>query len=114
MDARTKKELVNDWKNRHPEMGVISFRCKLTGETFLGISKDTNADYNSNRFKLQAGIHPNKQMQKLWNEHGEECFEYSVLKILEYDDPQKDQTDKLIALRNECMENVPQALLIWK
>ena len=114
MDARTKKELVNNWKNRHPEMGVISFRCKLTGETFLGISKDTNADYNSNRFKLQAGIHPNKQMQKLWNEHGEECFEYSVVKILEYADPQKDQTDKLIALRDECMESYPQALLIWK
>lgn len=70
MDARTKKELVNDWKNRHPEMGVISFHCKLTEETFWDISKDTNADYNSNCFKLQAGIHPNKQMQKLWNEYG--------------------------------------------
>lgn len=36
MDARTTKELVNDWKNRHPEMGVISFHCKLTEETFFG------------------------------------------------------------------------------
>lgn len=114
MDAKTKKKYVNDWKNRHPEMGVISFRCKLTGETFLGISNDTNADYNSNRFKLLAGMHPNRQMQKLWNAHGEDCFEYSVLKVLEYDDPQKDQTDKLMALRDECMKNDPQALLIWE
>ena len=114
MDAKAKKELVNEWKNRHPEMGVISFCCKSTGETFLGISKDTNADYNSNRFKLLTGTHPNKQMQKLWNEYGEEHFEYSVLKILEYDDPQQDQTDKLIELRDECMEKNPQAMLIWK
>ena len=41
MDTKRKKELLEAYKNRHPEMGVISYRCKETGEVFLGISKDT-------------------------------------------------------------------------
>ena len=49
MDTKRKKELLQQWKNRHPEMGVISFRCKKTGESFLGISKDTKADLCAGR-----------------------------------------------------------------
>lgn len=55
MDTKRRKELVSEWKNRHPEMGVISFKCKATDESFLGISMDTKADYNSTRFKLLMG-----------------------------------------------------------
>ena len=33
MDMKRKKELLYEWKNRHPEMGVISIRCKITGDT---------------------------------------------------------------------------------
>lgn len=114
MDKKTRKELVSEWKTRHPEMGVISFRCKETGEVFLGISTDTKADYNSNRFKLLMGGHPNRQMQALWNAYGEECFEYAVLKLLEYDDPQEDHTDELLAIREKCLSENPNAMLIWK
>lgn len=46
MDIKRKKELLEAYKNRHPEMGVISYSCKETGEVFLGISKDTRADFN--------------------------------------------------------------------
>lgn len=53
-------------------------------------------------------------MQALWKQHGEDGFEYIALKVLEYDDPQKDYTDKLLALREECLTEVPQAQLIWK
>ena len=39
MDAKRKKELIYEWENRCPEMGVVSFRRQRTGETFLGIRK---------------------------------------------------------------------------
>jgi hypothetical protein len=63
MDIKRKKELLESYKNRHPEMGVISYCCKETGEIFLGISKDTKADFNSTNMKLSAncvfsGIRP--------------------------------------------------------
>ena len=67
MDTKRKKELLEAYKNRHPEMGVISYRCKETGEVFLGISKDTKSDFNSTNMKLAANWHPNKRLQELWN-----------------------------------------------
>ena len=84
MDTKRKKELLQQWKNRHPEMGVISFHCKKTRESFLGISKDTKADFNSIRFQLSMGMHPNKRLTELWNQYGEGGFEFSVVKILNY------------------------------
>ena len=35
MDTKRKKELLQQWKNRHPEMGVISFRCKKIQKLIL-------------------------------------------------------------------------------
>ena len=114
MDIKRKKELLQKWKNRHPEMGVISFRCKKTGESFLGISKDTKADFNSNRFQLTIGMHPNKRLTELWNQFGEEGFELSVVKILKYENPDDDQTDELEKLRKQCFITDTKARKIWK
>ena len=89
MDTKRKKELLEAYKNRHPEMGVISYRCRETGEVLLGISKDTKSDFNSTNMKLAANWHPNKRLQELWNKYGSEGFELSVIKVLKYDDRTK-------------------------
>ena len=114
MDMKRRRELLDEWKNRHPEMGVIIFKCKATGEEFIGISKDTRADYNSNHFKLGAGGHPNKRMQEIWNQYGDTAFDFAVLKTLEYEDMEEDHTAKLEKLLSECLENVVQARRIWR
>jgi len=114
MDTKRKQELLQQWKNRHPEMGVISFRCKETGESFLGISKDTKADFNSNRFQLSMGMHPNKRLTELWNEYGEDGFEFSVVKILKYENPDDDHTEELEELREQCLAVDGKARKIWR
>lgn len=114
MDTKRKKELLQQWKNRHPEMGVISFHCKKTGESFLGISKDTKAGFNSIRFQLSMGMHPNKRLTELWNQYGEGGFEFSVVKILKYENPNDDQTEKLERLREQCFAEDTKARKIWK
>jgi len=114
MDMNRRKQLLETYKNRHPEMGVISFRCKATGEAFLGISKDTRADFNSTRVKLAANYYPNRRLLDLWNQNGEEGFECSVLKVLDYEDPRENHTDALEALREKCFLADPQAKKLWK
>lgn len=109
MDINRKKELVSQWKNRHSEMGILSMRCKATGDVFLGISKDTRVGFNRHRFQLPAKMHPNKALQALWDEYGENGFEYYVAKTLKYDDPTEDQTEKLEELLEECLSETPQA-----
>lgn len=114
MDIKRKKELLEAYKNRCPEMGVISYRCKETGEVFLGISKDTKADFNSTSVKLGANLHPNKRLQELWTKYGKESFELSVIKVLKYDDPHEDHTAALESLRQQCLATDPHARRIWR
>ena len=114
MDTARKKLLKEEYKFRRPEMGVISYRCKTTGETFLGISKDTKASFNSNSFKLSSNSHPNKQLQELWNHCGENDFELSVMKALKYKDPTEDYTEELEKLLGQCLTEKQDAKMIWK
>ena len=86
----------------------------ISGEAFLGISKDTKADFNSTNMKLSANWHPNKQLQKLWNKYGPECFELSVVKVLKYDDSHENHTAKLESLRGQCLAANSNARRLWK
>lgn len=114
MDIKRKKELLESYKNRRPEMGVISYCCKETGEVFLGISNDTKAGFNSTNVKLEAKRHPNKKLQVLWDNYGSDGFEQSVIKVLKYDDPNEDHTAKLESLREQCLAANPNARRIWR
>ena len=114
MDKAQKKALAEAWKTRRPEMGVISLRCRETGETFLGPAKDTKAGFNRIRAKLSGGLHPNKRLQELWKQYGEEGFELSVAAVLEYEDPLEDHTEELETLRDLCLAENPGAAKIWK
>ena len=99
MDKAQRKAMVEQWKLRRPEMGVISIRCKATGEAFLGAS---------------MGSHPNKRLAALWEQYGEEGFEWSVLKILDYENPEDDHTAELEKLREQCLAEDEKAVKIWK
>lgn len=114
MDIKRKLELLDEWENRHPEMGVIMIKCTATGDEFMGISKDTRADFNSNRFKLQTDNHPNKNLQQLWEQYGNSDFEFSTIKILEYKDLEDDHTSKLEAMLVECLKKIQGARRIWR
>lgn len=114
MNTERKKELLQAYRDRRPEMGVISVRCNPTGNVFLGISRDTRADYNSILAKLRMNGHPNKTLQALWNTHGEEAFTLSLLAELDYDDPHEDHTRKLEALRQDCLDRDPAAEKLWR
>ncbi len=109
-----RKQLMEEYKNRRPEMGVISIRCKETEEFFLGISKDTKADFNSIKYKLDTSWHPNKRLQELWKQYGEQNFEFSVIKVLKYEDPQEDHTNELEELREQCLAENANASKLWK
>lgn len=80
----------------------------------MGISKDTKADFNSNRFQLSMGMHPNKRLTELWNLYGEEGFEFSVMKMLKYENPDDDHTEELEKLREQCFAEDTKARKLWK
>ena len=114
MDKEKKKQLLEEYKYRKPEMGVISFKCLTTGESFLGVSSDTRADFNSNLAKLNFGGHPNKQLLSLWQTYGQDNFEVNVIKVLKYKDPDEDHKGELEALREICLAEDSLSKKIWR
>jgi len=114
MDTNRKKQLREAYQNRAPEMGVVSLRCKATGQSFLEISKDTRATMNSIRVRLESHYHPNRELIRLLDLYGEENFELSVLEVLHYEDPTEDHTEELETMRDLCLLQDPKAGKLWK
>lgn len=107
-----KKQLLMEYKHRKTEMGIISFLCVPTQDSFIGFSQDTKANINSNRFKLEANLHRDSALQKLWNQYGESAFEIGVLEALPYDEKDKekeDYTKELEAMCSRYLRNVDKA-----
>lgn len=114
MDNKNRKELVEQYKNRKPIVGITSVYCKSTGESFIDMSKDTNVSFNSVRAKLSMNSHPNKYLQGLWDKYGQNDFEYLVIETLDYQDYNEDFTDELEIMRDICLEKVQNSVKIWK
>jgi len=114
VDIKRKRELLEAWKHRHLEMGVISFRCGVTDETFLTTATDIPAKFNRIRFQLSAGICPNKRLQELWEQYGEDAFELQVVKRLKYDDPKENHEEELETLCELYLLENPKTRRIWK
>ena len=114
MDTQQKKALQAQYKNMHHEMSVVSFRCTATGDAFLAASKNTKSTLNSTRFQMEAGNHPNKALQALWNTHGPDGFECTVLETLDYDDPTEDYTDLLEEMRQGYLDKDPKNKKLWR
>ena len=114
MDSSRKKQLIEEYRNRKPEMGIIALHCLATDELFLSISKDIPASFNSLKAKLAFNSHPNKRIIELWNNYSPDNFNFYIEKKLKYDDPQKDQTKNLEKLLAETLKENKGAVLIWK
>lgn len=109
MDKQRKRELLEAYKNRKPEMGLIYFKCIPTGVCFIGISTDTKADINSSMVKLETSWHPNRELTKLWKEHGKENFEVGVLEVLPYEEDKDDYSKDLEALCEKHLSQIENA-----
>ncbi len=111
MDNDRKRQLQQAYKERQPEMGIVSF-CALPEHTaFLAWAKDTQAVINSNRFQLSANSHPNQALQKLWNQNGPAQFAITVLETLPYekDSDKDDYSQDLQTLLELCLSRDSKA-----
>ena len=117
MDSQRKRELKEAYRTSRPPMGVLSFRCVPTGESFLLASRNIPGDTNSVTFKLNSDYHPNRHLLELWRRYGEENFQVEVLEELDYRDESDDPADykeELEQLRDLCLERDERASLLWK
>jgi len=85
-----RKALKREYKETPCPMGVFQIRNKVSGKVFVGSSANLPAIFNRHKAQLRFVGHPVKELQKDWQELGEEAFEFEVLDTLT---PPKDRPD---------------------
>jgi hypothetical protein len=99
---KTKQELKEEYKKIIHPKGVFKIINKKNGKIFVGSSPNLDSKWDSQKFQLNMNSHPNKELQKDWNELGENNFDYEIIDTLDLKDfdSTKNYTDKI----NELLE----------
>lgn len=77
-----RKEAIKEYKERKIPRGVFVVRCAETGQRWVGSALNLEAARNRLWFTLRLGKHPDKTLQQLWNDCGEQAFEYEIIEKL--------------------------------
>jgi hypothetical protein len=105
-----RKALIREYKETPLPAGVYVVRNTRTGRSLIGSSSNLPGMLNRQRFQLDLGSHPDKELQSDWSELGPEAFEFEVLDRLESrDGPVSDQTEDLKALLAMWIEKMSES-----
>lgn len=96
-----KKELKLQYKQMRPPMGIFIIKSKAGKKCYIEATNNLKGVINGAKFKLEAGAHPNRELQKEWNESGSGNFTIEILENLEYhkDESKTDYSDELTLLQ---------------
>ena len=87
VDRSRRKELLQQFSERPPQNGVFALRNSVTGEAWVGVSRNLDTQKNGLWMRLTGRQLVNKDVQASWNKHGEASFSYSILERLTESDP---------------------------
>ncbi len=90
MDKQRRKELVAEFKQIKQYMGVIQIKNNITGKVFIATYPNLKNKWLTLRGQLDLGRFANFELQKDWQEFGEEVFTYEIIEEKEV----KEDTDK--------------------
>ena len=104
MEKQRRREIVEAYKDKKVVQGLFRIDCAATGEIWLGMSRNLEAQQNSIWFQLKMGSHRNRLLQAAWTEHGEAAFGLSTYEVVD--------TDKLSPYLRESLlkERLAEAL----
>ncbi|NCQ16870.1 MAG: LuxR family transcriptional regulator [Ignavibacteria bacterium CG_4_8_14_3_um_filter_37_9] len=102
-----KKELKKQYKQSLPRMGIYRIKNVVNGKIFLGSSLNLHGKSNSFKFQLKSGLHVNSELQRDFNQFGEENFVFEIVDTLEpKEDISYNYSDDLKVFLEMWMENL--------
>jgi hypothetical protein len=103
----SKKDVKREYKERKKPSGIFQVRNTVNSKVLLGSSLNIEGILNSQKFKLSIGGHPNKVLQKDWNEYGPEKFVFEILEVVKIkDDANFNLNDELTLLEQIWLEKL--------
>jgi hypothetical protein len=102
-----RKARLREYKETPRPAGVYRIRNTAAGKSLVGSTPDLPGMLNRQRFQLNHGSHPDRELQKDWNELGSDAFEFEVLDRLEpKDEPDYDPTEDLRVLKEMWLQKL--------
>ena len=89
-DKKSRKELMEQYKERKITGGVYVIKNNRTGKIFLDSTTDMRASGNRFGFSQKTGNCTYKHIEEDWKTFGPEAFAFEVLEELERGDNQTD------------------------
>jgi hypothetical protein len=104
---QTRKEIHLEYKERVKPSGVFQIKNMANGKVLLGSSLNLEGPLNKHRFMLRTNGHPNKELQKDWNELGADQFVFEILETVQLsDNPNFNLKDELTLLEEIWLEKL--------
>ncbi|MDD2482579.1 MAG: GIY-YIG nuclease family protein [Lutispora sp.] len=100
-----KKELKELYKQMKPDMGIFTIYSKVNNKCYIQATHDLRGVINGAKVRLRSNMHPYRELQKAWNELGENNFIIEILENLEYD---KDES------KTDYKEDLALLHMIWE
>lgn len=113
MDKEKRKALIDEYKNREIEWFIVELKNKVTGISFLEVSKNPEATYNSLSLQLDTSNHPNKELLNMWKKYGKDSFIFSILEKMKTEDKAKDYTEETKKRREELLKENENYRKVW-
>lgn len=104
-----RKALIRQYKENPRPAGVFVVRNIIEGKALLGVSTDLPGMLNRQRFQLEMGSHPDRDLQSDWNRLGPEAFGFEVLDELQPLEQATDAREHLAILRDEWASRLSSA-----
>jgi hypothetical protein len=79
MEAKSRKELQEEYKRLKTYMGVIKVTNNINGKIYITSYPNLKNRWVTLQSQLNMGMHANFQLQRDWKELGAEAFSYEVL-----------------------------------
>ena len=108
MSSDRRAELKRAFKEAVPRKGVFTIRCAATGQTWVDTSVNVDSVKNRIWFSLRMGSHPNKVLQRTWNESGPEAMRFEVVEVFA-EDVTSYELERLLKERKQHWLNELQA-----
>jgi|SRR5579859_1917767 len=83
MDRQSRRDAIREYKERKFSQGIFAMRCSVTGEAWVGQSRNLEQQPNGLWPSLRRAGHPNPALRAAFAVHGEAAFSFEILEVIE-------------------------------
>lgn len=107
INMKSRKDINREYKERVKPSGIYQVKNTVNGKVLLGSSLNLEGPLNRHKFMLKIKSHPNKELQKDWDELGADKFVFEILEEVKVkDDPNFNLKDELTLLEQIWLEEL--------